>query len=305
MIASSLLAGVELGGTKCVCVLATPDGEIRALERIATTTPDATLAAIETILEGWRGFSALGVAAFGPLDLDPVSPTWGHMLRTPKPGWSNISIAPRLAARFDVPVGFETDVTAAALAEGAWGAAQGLDAYAYVTVGTGVGVGVIVGGRGIRGLGHPEVGHTRVPRAPGDTWAGSCPFHGDCVEGLASGTAIKTRLGASSDTADESDPVWDLVAHALGGLCHNLVLTVAPERIIVGGGVANPRPRLLTRVRAALLDSLAGYGAAPAIAAQVDTFLAPPSLGDQAGPLGAIVVAAQASAHPDAPRRQS
>ena len=183
---TKLLAGVELGGTKCVCVLGTGPSDIRAQERLATSDPAATLAQIEAILTRWAGtygrFEALGVASFGPLDLDRKSATYGSITATTKPGWSNTRIAGRFAERFGVPVGLDTDVNGAALGEGRWGAARGLDNFAYVTVGTGVGVGLIVDGKPIFGCSHTEMGHIRIVRLPGDTWPGHCRFKGDCVE---------------------------------------------------------------------------------------------------------------------------
>ncbi|WBO22083.1 ROK family protein [Sphingomonas abietis] len=288
-----LVAGVELGGTKCVCVLATGPGDIRAEARVPTTTPGETLPAIEAILDRWaqeHRFAALGLASFGPVDVDRASPTYGAITATPKPGWRHVDVAQRLIARFAVPTGFDTDVSGAALAEGRWGGAQGLESFCYVTVGTGVGVGVISSGQPVRGLGHAEVGHLRIARAPGDSWPGACIYHGGCVEGLASGFAVEQRTGQRGETIGADDPVWGLVAHALGGMCHNLVLTAVPQRILIGGGVATKQPQLIPLIRAALIESLAGYAEADRIAAQIDAFIVPPALGDQAGPMGAIAL---------------
>src|SRR5579864_2436407 len=193
-----LYAGVELGGTKCVAILAGSPDDIVAREVIATTSPEETLTAIERRLLDWQNihhFDALGIASFGPIDVDPCSPTYGHMLATPKPGWAGADIAGRLQSAIGVAAPFDTDVNGAALAEMRWGAGQGFEDFAYITVGTGVGVGLIVRGRPTRGFGHCELGHIRVARLPGDDWKGSCPFHGDCVEGLASGSALKARFG--------------------------------------------------------------------------------------------------------------
>ena len=173
---AKLLAGVELGGTKCVCILGTGPDDVRATERLPTGERETTLQALETVLERWRAQfgapRALGIASFGPVDLKPGSPTWGHITSTSKPGWVDTDVAPRLARRLGVPVGLDTDVNGAALAEGRWGAARGLDDYAYVTVGTGIGVGSIVRGRSIFGMNHTELGHIRVARAKGDDFAG-------------------------------------------------------------------------------------------------------------------------------------
>ncbi|MES2861412.1 MAG: ROK family protein [Pseudomonadota bacterium] len=288
-----LVAGVELGGTKCILVLGTGPGDIRAEARIATTTPVETLDAIDEVLRRWQakhGFQAVGVASFGPIELDPASPDHGRIVNTPKPGWSGANVLGR-ARRWGVPIGFDTDVNAAAFAEGRWGGALGLSSFAYVTVGTGIGVGAVVEGRSIRGLGHMEAGHLRVGRLAGGDFAGVCPFHGDCVEGLASGPAIAARAGFPAETLTRSDPAWDEPVFALAGLFHNLVLSVAPERILLGGGIGMGQPHLLPRIRAALLDSLAGYAQAPRIAAGIDAFLVNPALGHRAGPMGAMALA--------------
>lgn len=291
-----LLAGVELGGTKCVCLLASGPADIREQVRINTTSPQETLGAIRAVLTRWRddlGFAAVGVASFGPLELDPEAPGYGCIVNTSKPGWSDADVLAPLCG-LGVPIAFDTDVNGAALAEGRWGAAQGLDSHAYVTVGTGIGVGSVVRGRTVRGLGHSEAGHLRIPRLAGATWAGVCPYHGDCVEGLASGPAIQAKAGQAGDRLTPSDPAWDEVVHALAALLHNLVLTTAPQRILIGGGVVGGQPFLLPRLRTALINSLNGYGAAPGIVAQIEDFVAAPALGDRAGPLGAIALAEDA-----------
>lgn len=288
-----LVAGVELGGTKVVCLLASGPEDIREQVRIATTTPEETLPAIAAVLERWRsgpGFAALGVASFGPLELDDRSPRFGQIVATTKPGWSGAALA-ALGEGLGVPMAIDTDVNGAAFAEGRWGAARGLRSYAYVTVGTGIGVGSVIDGRAVRGLGHSEAGHLRVGRMRGDDWPGVCVYHGDCVEGLASGPAVAVRAGRAGDAIGSDDPVWDMVVHALGGLMHNLVLTTAPERILIGGGVAEGQGWLFPRLRAALIESLAGYATADRIAADLDAFVQPPGLGALAGPLGAIALA--------------
>lgn len=298
-----LFAGVEMGGTKCVCLLATGPDDIRDEVRIPTTTPAETLAAIEAVLARWQveqGFQAIGVASFGPLELDPGSPRYGTLVNTPKPGWTGADLLAGLK-RFGVPVGLDTDVNGAALAEGRWGGAQGLDSYAYVTVGTGIGVGSMVRGRTVRGLGHSEAGHLRIPRLAGRTWGGACPFHGDCVEGLASGPAIEAQAGVPGADLSPTDPVWEEVVQALAALLHNLFLTTAPQRILIGGGVVAGQPLLLPRLRKALVESLNGYGAGPAIVADIETFLAAPALGTFAGPLGGIALAKATSTAGDQP----
>ena len=291
---AGLIAGVELGGTKCVCVLGERSGSILEQVRISTAGPEETLSAIARVLADWRaakGFDRLGVASFGPIDIDESSPGWGQVLATTKPGWQGANIARALRDLLGVPVELDTDVVGAALAEGRWGAAQGLDDYAYVTVGTGVGVGVIAHGRPLGGFGHAELGHIRVGRLPGDSWPGACVFHGDCVEGLASGPAIAARAGRPAPSLADDDPAWDSVVAAIAGLLQSLVLAAAPRRILIGGGVIAENPHLLDRIRAELLVQLGGYVSAIPLADQIETYLRAPKLDRDAGPLGSLAVA--------------
>ena len=288
---TSRYAGVELGGTKCLCVLGDASGTILQQQAVATSTPEETLGTVERILAGWwsdGGFEALGIASFGPVDLDPSSPTYGHMAATPKPGWRGIDIAPRLSRRFPIPHAFDTDVNGAAFAEMRWGAGRGLADFAYITVGTGVGVGLIVNGRPTRGFAHGELGHIRVARPLGEDWPGSCPYHGDCVEGLIAGPAIKARLGARHiEDVPADDPLWVSIAHTLAQLCHMLVCAAAPRRIVIGGGVVAGQPHLLGMIEPLLIESLAGYIPLPADG----PYIREPGLGASAGPLGPIALA--------------
>ena len=292
MTESPLIAGVELGGTKVVCLLGRGPDDVVEQTRIDTTTADATLAAVAGWLAEMRrrhGFESIGLGSFGPLELDPASPNHGRVVATPKPGWEGADVL-SMARGFGVPVGLDTDVNGAALAEARWGAARGLSNLAYITVGTGVGVGALVAGRPVRGLGHCEAGHLRVPRRADDPFPGVCPFHGDCVEGLASGPAISARAGAPAQTLASDHPAWDGVVQALAGLCHNLIFTVSPQRILVGGGVGLGQPHLLPRLRRAVMDSLGGYAVADRIGRGIDAYLVHPALGDRAGPLGAVAL---------------
>ena len=291
-----LYAGVELGGTKCVCTLARGHDQILEQVTVPTTSPDETLAAIEQTLLEWSGVEqirALGIGSFGPIDLDPASITYGSITSTPKPGWRGADVARRLQRALNVPTGFDTDVNGAALAELKWGAGQGLRDLAYVTVGTGVGVGLICDCKPVHGFGHPEAGHIPIARMPGDDWPGSCPFHGDCVEGLAAGPAIKARLGVDHLHDFPPDhPVWETVAWALAQLCHALVCTAAPSTILIGGGVVTGQPHLIQRTGELLVESLAGYVSPP----QQRPYVQAPGLGSQAGPLGSIALAMDATA---------
>lgn len=295
-----LLAGVELGGTKCVCILGTGPDDVRAIERLPTGEREETLQQIESVFDRWRSqhgaARALGVASFGPVDLRTDSPTYGYIISTPKPGWDNTDVAQRLARKIGAPFVFDTDVNGAALAEGRWGGARGLDDFAYITVGTGIGVGSIVRGRSIFGMTHTELGHIRIVRKPGDMFAGVCPYHGDCLEGLASGPAIEARAGKPASQLPADHPAWDFVAHAVGQLLHTMVLTTAPRRIFLGGGVPSGQLHLFDRIRRELVSSLNHYVVAPELEQGIDQYVVPPSLGTMAGPLGALALAAAADA---------
>ena len=295
MTEAKLIAGIELGGTKCVALLATGPDDVRDRATVPTTDPRATLAAIEAVLDRWT-FDAMGVASFGPLGLDPARADYGTITATTKPGWSGTDLIGRLNARYGKPIGFQTDVEGAALAEGRWGAAQGMAAHAYITIGTGVGVGLVSGGRPVMGWAHGEAGHMRLPRAPGDTYPGWCRFHGDCLEGLIAGPALAERFGMPGDQLPDDAPGWDLFVHDLAGMLHNLVVTAAPERIAIGGGVTAARPYLFPKLRARLVESLGGYGALAEWAEDIEARLGTPGLGTMAGPLGANAVGLGAGA---------
>jgi fructokinase len=294
-----LLGGVELGGTKCICLIGTTPQDIREQCSIPTRgDSDATLRRIEDTLKGWQhrhgSIAALGIASFGPVELQRRSAKYGFITTTPKAGWRDTDVAPRLARAFKVPVGFDTDTNGAALAEGRWGAARGLTDFAYITVGTGIGVGVVASGRLVGGIAHPELGHIRVARKSGDSWPGSCEFHGDCLEGLAAGPAIAHRTGRRGEDIAADDPVWELVAHALAQLLQTLVLATAPQKILLGGGVMMSQQHLFGRLRRELQRSLNHYIDVPELAAGIDEYIRPPELGELAGPLGALALAQDA-----------
>jgi fructokinase len=293
------LAGIELGGTWCRCVGGSGPEDIRVEEDVPTRDPQSTLAALAQVLQRWQAdgaqITALGLASFGPLELRTDSPGYGRLGATPKAGWPGVDLLGFFAARFAVPIGLTTDVIGAALAEGRWGAARGVPDFAYVTVGTGVGAGLISGGRPVMGCLHPELGHIRIARSPADTWAGHCPFHGDCVEGLASGPAIRARTGHRAEDLPADHPAWDTVAHALAQLAHVLVLATGPRRILMGGGVVSGQPQLIPRIRSALEVSLGGYVDLDDLTGGAQLCVAPPALGARAGRLGALAVAADAA----------
>jgi fructokinase len=298
--AKPLFGGVELGGTKCVCILGTGPGDVREQVSIPTGERDSTLTRINSVFDVWQeqhgAVAAMGLASFGPLDLRPASRHFGHITSTVKPGWEGTDVFGQLGIRRGVPVGINTDVNGAALAEGRWGAARGLKDYAYITVGTGVGVGLIVGGSPVFGCNHTELGHIRIARLAGDSWPGICRFHGDCVEGLASGPAIAARAGIPGDQISSASPIWESVAHTLAQLLHTMLLATAPQRILMGGGVMERRPELLPGVRSAFVGSLNCYLDLQDLTGSVDDYVVPPGLGALAGPLGALALAADAHA---------
>jgi fructokinase len=293
-----MLGGIEAGGTKFVCVIgASPDRIVREA-RFPTRDPAATIAdAIAFFRDAARDghpIDALGVASFGPVELRPGDPRYGFVTTTPKPGWSETDLVGPLRDALGVPVGFDTDVNGAALGEGRWGAARGLGSFVYVTVGTGIGGGAVVGGAPVHGLPHPEMGHVSVSRLPGDDFPGICPFHGDCLEGMACGPAIAARWGRPAEAlrGDDLRRAVDVEAHYAAGL-RNVVYALAPERIVLGGGVAG-LPGLLPSLRARLADALAGYPGLPEHA--TDAFVVPPGLGGAAGAAGALALAEAAAA---------
>ncbi len=292
----ALYGGIEAGGTKFVCAVGTGPEDIRAETRFPTTSPQETIArAIRFFQEAQERLgetlSAVGIASFGPVDLIPTSPTFGYITSTPKPGWQNVDLLGEIRRGLGVPVGFDTDVNGAALAEGRWGAARGLDTFIYLTVGTGIGGGGMVGGRLIHGMLHPEMGHIRIPHdRERDPFAGCCPFHGDCLEGLACGPAIEQRWGARGETLPPDHPAWPLEAHYLALALANFICTLSPQRIILGGGVMNQR-HLFPMIRREVQELLNGYIPTPPILRDIDAYIVPPALGERAGILGAIALA--------------
>ena len=292
---SQVYGAVEAGGTKFVCVVGSGPDDIRAQVRIPTTTPEATLQrTVEFLRDEQRRhgpLSAVGVASFGPVDLNPRSATYGHITSTPKAGWANVDLVGTLRTALGVPIGFDTDVNGAALAEGRWGAAQGLDTFVYLTVGTGIGGGGLVAGRLMHGLIHPEMGHVRVPHdLAKDPFAGLCPFHGDCLEGLASGPAMKARWLQAAEDLAPTHPAWALEAHYLAHALATFVCVLSPQRIVMGGGVMET-PQVLPLVRERLVELLNNYVRAQEITERIGEYVVSPGLGARAGVLGALALA--------------
>lgn len=289
-----LIGGVEAGGTKFVCAIGHGDGRIERLASFPTRDPETTLAEavrfFDQATSGLGPLASLGIASFGPLRLDPASPDHGSLGSTPKPGWSGVNVRARLSEALGCRAAIDTDVNGAGLAEACLGAGQGLDCFAYLTVGTGIGGGLIVNGRPVHGLMHPEMGHLLVRRHPQDqTFPGSCPFHGDCVEGLASGAAILQRQGHSLALNAGGDLLLDIVADYIAQLCINLILLASPQRIVIGGGVM-ANDMLLPMVNAKVADGLNGYVPGLESAVGINTLIVPPSLANQAGIIGALLI---------------
>lgn len=290
--------GVEAGGTKVVCGTGSGPDDLGDVVRIPTATPAATLGAVVDYVAARAGdIAAVGVATFGPVDLVAGSPTYGHLTTTPKPGWAGADLLGPLRAVFDGPIGLDTDVNGAALGELRHGAGQGLSSLAYVTVGTGIGGGLVIDGRPVSGVAHPEMGHLLPRRHPDDDFAGRCPSHGDCLEGLACGPAWLDRWGVTSADMDEAArrAAVEVEAYYLAQLMTTLVLTASPERIVLGGGVL-AEPSLLPAVRARTVELLAGYVDVPAVTTGIDGYVVAPGLGDRAGVVGAIELARDAAA---------
>lgn len=292
----ALYGGVEAGGTKFVCAVGDGHGHLAHFVRFPTTTPEETLGRVV------RFFAtlpeppvAVGVGTFGPADLHRGSPTYGFITTTPKPGWAMTDIVGTLRERLGVPVALALDVGTALLAEAAFGAAVGCRQPLYLTVGTGIGGALLVDGHPLGGLVHPEMGHIPIPKPATDTFAGVCPYHGDCFEGLASGPAIAARAGAPADSLDPDHPVWNAAVDALGAGLASLTLALSPDRIVVGGGVMD-QAHLWPRVRAEVQRRLGGYVVSSALDDDLAHYLVPPGLGARSGVLGAMLLARQAHA---------
>jgi fructokinase len=293
-----VFGGVEAGGTKFVCVIGTGPDDFVETERIDVVGPAETLEAaldfFRRALTAGRRLDAIGIGSFGPVELRRSNPRYGFIATTPKPGWSGTDVLGPFAAAFDLPVAFDTDVNAAALAEGRWGAARGLASFVYLTLGTGIGGGAVVEGQLLHGFGHPEMGHIAVPRRPGDTYEGICPFHGDCFEGMASGPAIEARFGRRAELLGGADQAAaaELVGFYLAAGVRSITYALAPERVVVGGGLS-AMPGMVTAARNELTAQLNGY---PGLTEHAEpAFLLPAELGGNAGPAGTLILAEQAA----------
>jgi fructokinase len=285
----TIWGAIELGGSKATAVVGNEPADLSKAIKVATTTPEETLSGLLEVFEG-ANLAGVGIASFGPIDLDTRSSSYGHITSTPKPGWSWTDVVGPIERATSSQVAIETDVNAAAMAEARWGSAIGFEQVAYVTIGTGIGGGLSLGGLPIHGSPHPEMGHTVVRVHPEDTFEGVCPFHGICVEGMASGPAIESRFGANPENLSESTltEVRDLVAFYVAQGLRNLIYVAAPDRIVVGGGLSHIEG-LLEALRNQVADELAGYPGIPVL--DFDEYLVPPGLGDHSGLAGALVMA--------------
>lgn len=286
--------GIEAGGTKFICAVGSGPETMHDIVRIDTTTPSETFAQVLAYFQEQKcGYSlkAVGIGSFGPVDLDRGSPTYGYITSTPKPHWANTDFAAAIERELKVPVAFDTDVNAAALGEYKWGAARECDNFFYLTVGTGIGGGAMINGQLVHGLSHPEMGHVRIPHDPNqDPFAGLCPYHGNCLEGLASGVAIEKRWNQSAQDLPPDHPAWELESHYLALALVNYFYTLSPQRIIMGGGVMEQK-QVLPLVRRKFRDFLNNYGGVQSIRHNFEEFVVSPELKNEAGILGAIALA--------------
>ena len=288
---------VEAGGTKFVCSIASDPEHYYEEVRFPTTNPEETIGrTIDFFKEQMKKYSlqSIGVASFGPIDLHPDSPTYGYITSTPKPGWRDTDLIGPLEKELGLPCAFDTDVNGAALAEYRWGNPENVKSLVYYTIGTGVGAGVIIDGKPLHGLLHPEAGHTLLRRDPEkDPYSGHCPFHGDCLEGLCAGPSIQERFGKPADQLGEDHPFWDVFANYVAQACVSQILMLSPEKIVLGGGVMH-QEHVFPKIRKEVLRLLNGYVQSPAITERIDSFITPPALGDRAGACGAVALAQDA-----------
>lgn len=285
MEAKTLYGAIEAGGTKFICAVADENLQIIDQVRIDTTVPAETMIQVKAFFSQYDVVS-FGVGSFGPIDVNHASATYGYITKTPKQGWANYDFVGDLKRWFDKPVGWTTDVNGASLAEYTAGAAEGANSCLYLTVGTGVGGGFTINGDIYHAFGHPEMGHIHVHKHPNDTFEGACPFHGDCLEGLVSGPAIEKRVGIKGADISSDHEVWDYVAYYLGQAIASYSLVLAPERVVIGGGVMH-QEHLLDRVKEQVVAALNGYVTLPPI----DEYIQLPKLGDNAGITGALLLA--------------
>lgn len=284
-----ILGAIEAGGTKFICAIGDEEGNVIEKMVFATTNPNETMENVINYFKD-KNIDALGVGSFGPIDPNKNSKTYGYITTTPKKHWSNYNILGKLKENFNIPMEFDTDVNGAALGEVIWGAAQGMDNCLYITVGTGIGAGAVVEGKLLHGLSHPEMGHIFVTREEEDKFEGTCIYHKNCLEGLASGPAIEQRWGRKGDQLEENHPCWDLEARYLAKALINYILILSPRKIIMGGGVMK-QLQLFPLIRDYVKKYLNGYVSSNTILEEIDNYIVSPGLGDDSGIKGALALA--------------
>jgi len=293
----SLYGGIEAGGTKFVCAVGSNPDDL-CVNVIETTTPDETISRVIAYFKkqnSTKKLSSIGIGSFGPIDLNRNSKTYGFITSTPKLNWENVDFVGAIRSSFNIPIGFDTDVNAAAIGEYQWGAAQGLTNFIYLTIGTGIGGGGIINGIPLHGLLHPEMGHIFIPRDNSDkkSYEGNCPRHKDCFEGLASGPAIRNRWGRPPQDLNQDHPAWEYIAKYISYALVNYICTLSPQRIIIGGGVMK-QSKLYPLIHQMVKELLNNYLQLPEIIENIQNYIVPPTLGDRSGILGAIALAKQA-----------
>jgi fructokinase len=286
------IGAIEAGGTKFVCGVGREDGTIEDRIDFPTESPERTLGNVKQYFRD-KAVQAIGIGSFGPIDIDPSSAAYGSVTTTPKPGWANFNFLEAMRETFTIPYGWDTDVNAAAFGEAKWGAARGLDSCVYYTIGTGVGIGVYAQGKLVHGLVHPEGGHILTRRHPDDSFEGSCPYHGDCLEGMSSGPAIEKRWGKKGHTLPADHPAWEIEAFYIAHAVAASILMLSPKKVILGGGVMK-QEQLFPLIRSEVQRVLAGYVRHDYILSQIDDYIVPPGLGDNAGLSGALALGLQA-----------
>ncbi|MDQ0113795.1 ROK family protein [Paenibacillus harenae] len=286
------IGAIEAGGTKFVCGIGNEQGIIEDRISFPTGEPERTLEQVIAYFE-YNKVDSIGIGTFGPIDIDPSSPSYGCVTTTPKPGWANYPFLTILKQVFDVPFGWDTDVNAAALGEAKWGAAKGLNSCVYYTIGTGIGVGVFAEGKLVHGLVHPEGGHILTRLHPEDRFPGTCPYHGDCLEGMAAGPAIEKRWKVKGSDIPVDHPAWAMEAFYIGQTVTASILMLSPKKIVLGGGVMHQK-QLFPLIRAEVQNNLNGYVSAKAVLDNIDDYIVPPGLGDNAGLCGALALGLQA-----------
>lgn len=282
------IGALEAGGTKMVCAVGDENGKLEKKVSFPTKTPEETMPVLLDFFEEHK-VEAIGIGCFGPIDLNKSSATYGYITSTPKLAWANYNIVGAFEKKLGVPIGFDTDVNGAVLGEVCFGAAKGCDSAVYITIGTGVGVGVYVNGGLLHGLLHPEAGHVLVARAAGDPYAGKCPYHPNCLEGLAAGPAIMERWGRPAAELAEREEVWELESNYIAQAVTNYILTLSPQKVILGGGVMH-QEQLFPLIRAKVAEMLNGYVRHNAVLREIDRYIVPPMLGDEPGIKGALVL---------------